>query len=264
MTIILAAGRGSRLHPYTANCPKCLTELGGETLIERQIATLRAAGMENIIIATGYRAEMLCLEQTRQVHNARWKTTNMVETLFCAEAAFGQDLIVSYAVIVYEPRVIEALLQSKPDISIVVDRNWRALWEFRFQNPLADAESLRIDDDGHIIEIGQPAASLDEIEAQYIGLMRFRGAGIEALRSAYHSLHTHQRGWMDQRPPEQAYMTDLLSEMIVLGHKLQPVVIDGGWLEIDTVQDYEKIGALFEAGTVGAFFDPTATAGGRN
>jgi NDP-sugar pyrophosphorylase family protein len=44
----LAAGRGDRLHPYTEDCPKCLTRLGGMTLIDRQLATLRGAGVAGI------------------------------------------------------------------------------------------------------------------------------------------------------------------------------------------------------------------------
>ena len=57
--VILAAGRGSRLHPYTENRPKCLMELGGMTLMERQLRALRGAGITDIVVVTGYRAEML-------------------------------------------------------------------------------------------------------------------------------------------------------------------------------------------------------------
>ena len=109
--IILAAGRGSRLHPYTDSAPKCLTELAGRSLIDRQVATLRSAGVTDILIATGYLADQLAFPGTRQVHNPDWATTNMVESLFVAEADFGDDLIVTYSDIVYEPRIIEALLQ---------------------------------------------------------------------------------------------------------------------------------------------------------
>ena len=116
--IILAAGRGSRLHPYTENAPKCLTELAGRALIERQIATLKNAGVDDIIIATGYLADQLELAGTRQVHNPDWATTNMVESLFVADTEFGDDLIVTYSDIVYEPCVIEALLQSPHDASV--------------------------------------------------------------------------------------------------------------------------------------------------
>jgi choline kinase len=256
--IILAAGRGSRLHPYTESCPKCLTELGGMTLLERQLATLRAGGVEDIVITTGYLAEMLKRSDLRHAHNPRWAETNMVESLFCAADNFTNDIIIAYSDIIYEPRVLRALLDSQADISVVVDRQWRALWERRFDEPLDDAETLRLDERGDILEIGQPPASFDEIEAQYIGLMRFRGGGIAALRDGYASMRTADRPWKSKRAPEQAYMTDLLSELILMEHRVHAVSVDAGWLEVDTVRDYDLYAAMFEAGTIDAFFDPAA------
>ena len=212
--IILAAGRGSRLHSYTQDRPKCLAELGGQTLIERQLATLRNAGIHDIVIATGYRAEMLALPGTRQVHNPRWETTNMVESLFCAEAEFGRDLVVSYGDIIYEPRVLAALLDSPHEIAVAVDRNWRAYWEHRFEDPLGDAESLRINAEGCITDVGNEVANINDIQAQYMGLMRFKNGGVDALRAARAGLGTVSRPWMERRPLVGAYMTDLLMEMV--------------------------------------------------
>ena len=171
--LILAAGRGSRLHPYTDTTPKCMTEIAGIPLIERQITTLRACGITDIVIVTGYLADHLKLPGTRQIHNPRWMETNMVESLFCAVEEFTDDPIVSYSDIVYERRVLEALLGSQSNISVAVDTNWRAYWEFRFEDPLSDAESLRLDAEGRIIDIGLPVDNIDDIEAQYMGLMRF-------------------------------------------------------------------------------------------
>ena len=257
--IVLAAGRGSRLHPYTAECPKCLTELGGRTLIDRQLATLRSGGVDDIVIATGYRHEMLALAGTRQAHNARWEATNMVESLFCAEAEFGDDVIATYADIVYEPRVLEALLSSPHDISVVVDRNWRTYWEHRFADPLSDAESLSMDGRGCITDIGNPVSEIETIEAQYMGLMRFRGTGVDALRAARDNLDTGLRPWMEKRSVTNAYMTDLLMEMILMGYDLYAVPVAGGWLEIDTVEDYEGAARMIADGSIVRFFDPTAT-----
>lgn len=253
--IILAAGRGSRLNPYTADHPKCLTELGGETLIGRQLRTLRALGVDDIVIATGYRREMLQIPGTREAHNPGWERTNMVETLFCAEAEFGRDLIVAYGDIVYEPRVLAALLDCPRDTAVVVDRNWRAYWEMRFSDPLSDAESLRLEPGGRIADIGRPVSDIAEVEAQYMGLMRFRGAGVAALSAARRNFREVRRPWMKKRTPANAYMTDLLMEMILMGYAVHAVPVSGGWLEIDTVEDYEKSAAMFADGSISRFFD---------
>lgn len=254
---ILAAGRGSRLHPYTEECPKCLTELGGMALIERQLETLRGAGISDINIVTGYRADRLQLPGTKQIENPDWATTNMVESLFAAEKHFDDDFIVAYSDIIYEPRVIQALIKSTSDISVVVDRQWRSYWEHRFDDPLSDAESLKIDGHGHITDIGQKVEDINEIEAQYIGLMRFKGTGIAKLREAYASIFSTDREWKKNRPPEKAYMTDILMEMIHRKVKIGTVPIDSGWLEIDTVKDFETANRMFNDESISKFFIPS-------
>ena len=256
--ILLAAGRGSRLGRYTEAQPKCLTELGGRSLIERQIETLRGAGIDDIVLATGYRAEMLQFDGIGSAHNPDWASTNMVETLFCAEQEFTDDVIVSYADIVYEPRVIQALVDATHDVSVVVDRQWRVYWEHRFDDPLSDAESMKIDDAGLITELGQPVEDIDLVDAQYIGLMRFRGTGVDALRETRRTLGTTMRPWMDKRPLQQAYMTDFLTEMILTGISVHAIDIDGGWLEIDTESDFESAASMWNDGSINRFFDPSA------
>lgn len=237
--IILAAGRGSRLRPFTDTSPKCLTELGGMTLLDRQLATLRAGGIDDIVIATGYCADQLERPGVQSVHNSRWAETNMVETLFEAERDFGDDLIVCYADIAYRPEVLEALLAVEREIVVTVDRAWRDYWAQRFDDPLDDAETLQFGNDGRIVEIGSTATDYDSIEAQYIGLMRFRGRGLDALRRAHAGMANSNLPWRRARSPEKAYMTDLLMEMISAGECLWPAFIEGAWLEIDTVRDLE-------------------------
>lgn len=256
--IILAAGRGSRLGSLTDDRPKCLAELGGMTLIGRQLRTLGDAGITDIVIVTGYRSEMLALPGTRRVHNPDWEDTNMVESLFRAESEFGDDMIVAYGDIVYEPRLLDELMGSPHPISVLVDRQWRAYWEFRFEDPLSDAESLRLDPEGRITDIGNEVDVIEDIEAQYLGLLRFRGTGVAALKKARAGLGRVRRPWMEARPVAQAHMTDLLMELILTGAQVHALPIDGGWLEIDTVQDFDKAAAMIDGGGANRFFDPDA------
>lgn len=254
--IILAAGSGSRLRPYTDDRPKSLVELAGETLIDRQLRVLASQGVTDVTVVTGYHAEMLAGRGSRTVVNPLWETTNMVETLFCAEAHLGEDTIIAYADIIYEPSVLQALLASPHPVSVIVDRQWRRYWEARCDDPLSDAESLRLDGEGRIIDIGEKVSRIEEIEAQYIGLMRYRGEGVRLLRETRAALGGIHRPWMDRRPLEKAYMTDLLMEMILRGHPPHAVPIDNRWLEIDTVSDYESALAMIADGSIGKFYNP--------
>lgn len=254
--IILAAGSGSRLRPYTDDKPKCMVPLSGIPLIERQLAALKTAGITDVTVVVGYRSEAFQYLGLPLVVNPYWETTNMVETLFCAESVLTDDTIVAYADIVYEPRVITALMAAPHEVSVVVDTGWRSYWQHRFTNPLDDAESLRLDEKGRIIDIGNKVNCIDDIEAQYIGLMRYRGAGIPILKNTRAALGHVFRPWMAKRSLEKAYMTDLLMEMVLMGHPPNAVPIDHGWIEIDTVTDYESAQKMIADGSITRFYQP--------
>jgi len=233
--LILAAGEGTRLRPYTADRPKCLVEVAGRSLLDRQLDVLGAAGVAPVVVVGGYRAEMLPRPGIEVLLNPRYATTNMVTTLFCAEEALAGGALVCYGDIVYARDMVEAVLASDADIAVAIDLAWEAYWRARGEDPLADAETLRLNADDRILEIGQKPSSLDQIEGQYMGLMKFSANGAEILRSAYHGAMA--QGSLRGKPVEKAYMTDLLQHLVDLGHRVQAVPVCGDWVEVDTVGD---------------------------
>ena len=234
-TIILAAGEGTRLRPYTLDRPKCLVEIDGQSLLDRQLDVLFSIDMKPIILIGGYRAEMLQRPGTSMLLNPRYAETNMVWTLFCAETELEGDVIVSYGDIVYSRDVLNALLKSAADIAVTIDMDWEAYWRARNEDPLQDAETLKLSPDGRILEIGQKPKSLDEIEGQYMGLMKFSSEGVKILRKVFHE--AKNSGRLRGKPVEKAYMTDLLQNIIDLNYRVDAVPVHGGWVEVDTVSD---------------------------
>jgi|TARA_B100001971_G_scaffold198583_1_gene208376 choline kinase len=247
--VILAAGAGNRLCPYTNDRPKSMIELGGHTLIGRQLNTLKSCGLTDILIVTGYLKEQLHCFGYPTVNNPDWETTNMVMTLWRAFDSLKDDVIISYADIIYQRSVLEVLLADDSDISVVVDKGFRKYWEFRFKNPLDDLESLVISQKGFIESIGQKIISIDDVQAQYIGLMRFKNEGLDILKKYMLSISTANRF-------ETMYMTDLLQELINDGELIKPVIINNCWLEIDSVNDFQAAKKKFEDGSIMEFFDP--------
>lgn len=233
--IILAAGEGTRLHPYTLECPKCLVKVGGKSLLDYQLSVLRSQGIENIVLIKGYLSDTLHRPGVMTYCNERYADTNMVWTLFCAEEEMTGNVIVSYGDIAYSKEVLIELMKSSQDISVVVDRGWKTYWDARFDNPLDDAETLKIGQDGRITEIGQAPNNLGGIEGQYIGLMKFSEKGLFILKELFNKAKS--AGRLGTKRPEKAYMTDLLQAAIDEGYDVWPVFIEGYWVEIDTVND---------------------------
>ncbi|MDD4941619.1 MAG: phosphocholine cytidylyltransferase family protein [Candidatus Omnitrophica bacterium] len=254
--IILAAGEGKRLRPFTDNNPKCLIPLEGKSILDRQIDTMRSCGIDDIVVIKGYRADQITRQDVRFRVNPRYDTTNMVMTLWCAEKDLCGEVVVSYGDIVYNREVLEELMKSPHDISVVADMDWLPYWTMRFSDPLSDAEAFKMDADGRIMVIGQKPEKIEDIEAGYIGLNKFSNTGLDIFkRSFVHAQRVFEnngKAWGAPRAFEKAYMTDMLQGLINEGNELHAVRIHGGWLEIDSYSDYELAGKLFTNGRVRA------------
>jgi len=185
--IILAAGRGSRMKELTDERPKCLVELRGKPLLEWQLDALRGAGISDIAIVTGYKRELLANRGLSEFHNTRWAETNMVSSLACARDWLLADAcIVSYSDIFYDASAVSVLMQSTARLAVTYDSNWLQLWEKRFGDPLLDAETFRLNNDGSLLEIGNKPKAVAEVQGQYMGLLRFMPEGwqeIERIRA---------------------------------------------------------------------------------
>lgn len=247
--IILAAGQGSRLRPLTDSRPKCMVEINGKSIVGRQIETMYACGIkeEDITIIAGYRSDVLKAQfadtAVRFIVNDAYETTNMVCSLMCAKGILEteDDVIISYGDIVYDEKVLRSILASEDRMAVAVDDGWYAYWAERSDNPLDDAETLKFDRDNYLTEIGLKTDELADIQAQYIGLMRFRGKGLKAVlglcEEAKQRSDRGERLWRTERTYEKMYMTDLLQGLIDEGNRLRAVHIDRGWFEVDNPED---------------------------
>ena len=180
----------------------------------------------------------------------------MVETLFCAEEKLNESTIISYGDIIFDKIVLEKLIESEYEMSVVVDLAWKQYWEVRFENPLEDVESLLLHD-GYITNIGQKPKNLEQIQGQYIGLMKFQNDGILHLKEFYKQAKktagTSANPLNFKIPFEQSYMTDLLQGMIDFGHKLKAITIEHDWLELDSFNDYQLYNKLYESNQLSKF-----------
>jgi choline kinase len=238
--IILAAGQGTRLRPLTDEKPKCMVEYKGKSIIDYIIEAAKETNITNIAIVNGYKKEVLekYLDKydIKFYTNENYSNTNMVATLFCAKEFLNEDVIVSYADIIYSEEILQKLIDSPYDFSVVVDKCWRELWSQRMENPLDDAETLKIKD-GYIVELGKKPHGFDEIEAQYIGLFKISKKVIGKVVEYYESLD--QNKFYDGKSFSNMYMTSFIQNMIENLLSVYSVEITGGWLEIDCIEDLQ-------------------------
>jgi choline kinase len=229
--VILAAGRGSRLGHLGDDRPKCLVQLEGKPLIERQIAALRRGGMAEIGVVRGYRPEMIDFPGLSYFANERWAETNMVMSLATAAPWLRSGpVVVSYGDIFYRSELVRGLAAAPGQVVISYDRAWRRLWTRRFADPLADAETFRIDAAGQLLEIGGKTTRIEDIEGQYMGLLKFTPSAWSAVEALFNTLDAPTRDRLD--------MTGLLRRLLTEKElAIGTFGTDGQWGEIDNPED---------------------------
>jgi len=237
--LILAAGRGSRLGSIGDARPKCLVELAGRALLDWQIDALHAAGIGRVAIVDGYLADRIVRPGLRRYSNGRWASTGIVASLACAgEWLSDGPTIVAYADIVYHPRIVAALIDAPGEVVVAGDLDWRALWSARFIDPLVDAEAFRFRGD-RLLAIGGPAGAIDEIEAQYLGLVKWAPGGARLLERTLAACPAHLAERID--------MTAMLSRMLAAGEDIRFAPVRGHWCEVDSAADlqlYQRLAAV--------------------
>ncbi|WP_139411382.1 phosphocholine cytidylyltransferase family protein [Aeromonas veronii] len=233
--IILAAGRGSRLGAMTENQPKPLAKLAGKPLIEWQLTSLAAAGVDSVHVVCGYCSEALKGYGNSRIMNVNWASSNMVRSLMCADSVLSAaPTLVCYGDIVYRPGIIRTLMASDAPLAISYDKEWWALWSARFEEPLLDAENFR-QHGGQLNAIGERAQAREEIEGQYMGLLKFTPEGWQRVSVVLAGLSAEQINKLD--------MTSLLRLLLSHSVPIATVAISGGWVEVDNPSDivlYER------------------------
>ena len=229
--IILAAGRGSRMKHLTSNKPKCLVTLKGKPLLEWQLKAIKDAGIKEIAIVTGYKKELLAHYKLVEFYNNRWLHTNMVVSLTCAEEWLKKGpCVISYSDIFYEKSAIVSLINCSASLAITYDPNWLSVWNKRFDDPLSDAETFRINTSNQILEIGNRPNCIEEVQGQFMGLLRITPESWKEIVNILSELPPNIR--------KKIQMTNILQN-IVIKKRLAVLGIPYGdkWGEVDTFED---------------------------
>jgi len=244
--IIIAAGMGNRLTPLTNDKPKCLLDVNGKSIMQRQLEVLRQCGINDIVVVRGYKKETIAYPDIRYYENTDYENNNILKSLFYAENELDDEFVFSYSDIIFEKNVLDKLLSGKADISLMIDIDWLAHYQHRYQHPVAEAELVTVENN-RVTRIGKEVVKPEEAYGEFIGLARFTKKGAEILRSAYRGAadRYHNRPFQQAASFEKAYLTDMMQELIDIGYTIGNVDISGGWVEIDTPEDLERAKGQF-------------------
>jgi len=239
--IIIGAGRGARLMPTTAETPKCFAEIGGKRILDWSLDAFRQNGIDDFCFIGGYKIEKVQADypEFEFRHNADWPNNNILLSLFHAEDLMDQPFICCYSDILFTPDVVARVAASNEDISLAVDTDWLSRYEHRSEHPSDDAEKVTVKNRA-VTRIHREIQESDA-HGEYIGVAKFSATGARRLREYYHQVREKHAGqpYREAAVFEKAYLIHMLQDMLETGERMVHVDTPGGYIEIDTQQDFE-------------------------
>jgi choline kinase len=239
--VIIGAGRGSRLGHETREIPKTLVEVMGRPMLEWVLDALGRAGFarKDVVFISGYAEDVLRARypELQYVRNAGWEKNNILHSLMCAREFLGDGFVSTYADIVYEPEVVEKLVANPHDIVLGCDTAWRRRYTQRSQHPETDAEKMRAEGE-RVLEVNRAIPS-DQASGEFIGVMKLSPSGARRFVDTFDELESRLAGkvWRDGRVFEMSYLIHQLQHMLEQGSAMHRENTDGGYMEIDTLED---------------------------
>jgi phosphoenolpyruvate phosphomutase len=251
--VILAAGNEQSIGPLTENTPRAMLDIRGKSILQRQIDALNRCNIKDVAVVRGYKKEMIDAPNIRAYDNDEFATTGEVVSLFKAAAELDRRVVIVYGDILFEQSVLEKLLRSPADITVVVDRSLTDRPPDQQAARVRDYVAVDVPqvDGGHRFvaseetrRVRRIGSKIDPREAngEFAGMVMLSERGCRLLREAWLRATEQRPGskFHEALEIKKATLTDLLQEVINSGAAVNAVDIYKGWMEIDTFEDYQR------------------------
>ncbi len=256
--ILIAAGRGKRLGHHTDEIPKCMVEVAGTPIFGWVWKALSSVGAKRLVVVRGYRGDVLeafiksIVPDAVFVDNPEWQTNNILLSLDHARAHLDRPTYITYSDIVFSSGVARAAAASPADIGLVIDREFKTIYDGRTEHPLDEGEVSDLMPDGTVARVGKRSLPPEDAIGEFIGLAKLSASGAQIFARTLASLAKRFDG-REAEPFQRAatwrnaYLTDLVQELIDSGLRVDPILVSGQWREIDTGQDLDRARMLLES-----------------
>ncbi len=229
--VILAAGMASRLRPLTDKCPKCLLTVGSRSLLQRTVDSVRAAGINDLTVVTGYREEMIRSFLTEHypdmrltfINNVDYATTNNIYSLWLARPSVdGEDFILLDSDILFDPAVVKRIVETK-NTALAVNTH-----------KLGEEEMKVIVDDNNMVTEISKTLEISRALGESVGIEKIEADYSKALYQELEKMIEHEN------------LVDIFYEraferLIPQGFSFKAVnTTDLFAIELDTVEDFNQ------------------------
>lgn len=223
--IIPAAGKSLRLFPYSQELPKGLIPVGNKPILQHAIDSLHACGINEVILVTGFQhvkmTEMF-KNEVKFLYNPFYAVSNILASVWFAISELNCPLFILYSDILFPRSIINDLIQSDDDISVVITST-------AIDN---EAEKAIIEND-YLIDIGKDIP-YSATSFEFAGIAKFSEKGARYLREALEEM-AQEEGFLD------LYFTAVLERLLLQGHKINTITTSPDlWIDIDFPKDLQR------------------------
>lgn len=236
--VILAAGMAKRLRPLTDACPKCLLKIGERTLLQRTVDAMIAAGIQEFVVVTGYRAEMIRDFLTKQypslnihfIHNGDYEHNNNIFSLWMTRPyTNGKEFLLSDSDILFDPQLIRAVLAEEGN-TLALNRHECGEEEIK----------VIVDSENRIMELSK-TCSIEQAIGESVGFEKMTASYSTALFKELEQM-IEREGLID------IFYERAFERLIPQGHTFRIVDTTRFFsIELDTPEDFENAKQLTPA-----------------
>jgi choline kinase len=224
--VILAAGRGARLHGGNSDMPKCLVTVGGETLLGRNVRLLREAGIDDVVVVVGCAADTVrrSLADVTFVENAQFAQTNSLYSLWLARTHLTDGFIVMNCDVLVHPELVTDLLSAWHEDALLVG--------YRDESTTYGDEEMKVRVRcGRVVDISKTMAP-EDADGENLGIVKFGASGATALVAEMDAIvgAGEHKAWV----PRAFQAFAQRHALHVVGTRGLP------WTEIDFPEDYRR------------------------
>ncbi len=240
--VILAAGLGVRLKPFTDEVPKCLTEVNGTSILEHTLEILEENGIDETVLVVGYLGDVILNKIGKKYRNMKisyiWNKifdkTNSMYSAWLAKNYLKQGVILIEGDTIFEKSLMESLINTSVD---------KAYWAVNKFTEDFDGSMSITDKSERIIELKIVRGSLGEYKENY-----FKSTGVLKITSDYGKLFS---GWLDEDVANDN--VDIYYDLVIAQHLHDhPIYIfdvtnKSKWVEIDDFDDLQRSEFVFRS-----------------
>jgi choline kinase len=234
--IILCAGQGRRLLPYTESSPKCLLSLNNKHFIEWQIDALQEVGVDQIVAVIGYDAERIESILSKRygnkvsfVYNPFYEIADNLASCWMARDHFEDDFMILNGDTLFEPAVISKLLAvNEFPITLATDK----------KKSYDDDDMKVITEGSRLMSVGKKLP-MSDVNGESIGVMRFNPEGAKLFKNTIERL-------MYSPESLQKWYLSIIDQLASQKHVGTCSINGLEWTEVDFVQDLERAQQLAE------------------